>query len=85
MLGVSTPMQKVESMLRAKFTKSEYEELTSQPRFSRAMTLTNTPEKFERLCEAGEEILKVKKSSHPAARQFRQSSQTRTATALDQG
>ena len=66
-------LKKIETMLRVKFTKAEYEELEALPRFQLAMKAAKTPESFERLCEAGKEILKAKKLAHPAARQYRQS------------
>ena len=69
---MSTPLKKIEALLRDKFTNAEYEVLVVQPRFARAMKAAQTPGSFERLCEAGEEILKANKATNRAARQLRQ-------------
>ena len=65
----------VEARLRFQFTKAEYDELMVQPRFARAAQFARTPESFERLLEAAEEILKTRKATQPAALQYRPSQQ----------
>ena len=69
-------------MLHAKFTQAENDELEAQPRFRLAMKAAHTHESFERLCEAGEEILKAHKLAHPAARQFRQGTKYPCSSAI---
>jgi hypothetical protein len=72
---MSNSLIDVEPRRRFQFTKAEYDELMAQPRFAQAAKSARTPESFERLLEAAEEILKTKKATNPAARQYRHSQQ----------